>query len=903
MNKKNKRLILSLLIFGTILIGIGFSYAFFSFRQKTNGIELTMGDLYFKAEIDTNSVTIGNMFPMTLEDDPYTNGDYVDFSLISNIPNDTMYATVKLIEGEDYPGKVRIDDEFLHFSLKDLDNNTFIFEDKLCGLNGDIIFDTQIEPSTNPSDSTVTRNYRLYVWVGDEVIISDTDPKANYKSSNNGKSYLNKFSDLFCSFGFEIEGAAYQLLPDTTELSNIDNLNVYFGTNSSSPDYSKVKKVIFAKTTDEYVSEYEAETYDGKKVIVSATDSEVPIYVYVRYVNNDENNREIVFFSDNVIKMPSNMSNLFESYTNLTTVDFSNSDWSAVTNLSFAFYETKIESLILPHINNLINASYLFNNCLSLKYVDFSNVDKMKNIDLSYAFNNCLALEEVVFGHIKYESTSGANFTLTFRNCSSLKSIDLSKFDFSNGVNFNSTFYNCFMLQKLILPNNHIECTNVSEFLYGCDSLKKIDLSDFSYTGIVEFSNMFKNCRSLEYLDLSGFHNTKPNTNISDMFNGCTELKEVTGFVVDSARDASNLFKNCTSLKSVDLSRINFSSLTSFNNAFYGCSSLEYLDLSNFNPTNTISMDYTFSECTSLKGIGFGNNNIHVSNMCQLFYHCSSLLGIDATVFDTTNCTNFTNIFCGCSSLIELDLSTWTYDLASPSTMFSSNNSLIKLIAPGIKHFGNFPKKLEYLDLSGINIIGNLTFPKSLKKLIMKNAIVSGSIDFNLSSDNYSTSQIRYVDFTGSIFTYGFSASGILFSFSGYTNLETVILKNVELSNTIYLKNLFKNCTSLNRVDFSGFNVPYLSDMESMFEGCTSLTKIDMTWFGCTGLYNFNYMFKNCTSLTTIYSNLDWSSHSGNCNEMFTNCFNLEGGTGYHYQTGYDQAWYTTPNHYFTAKG
>ena len=42
MNKKNKRLILSLLIFGTILIGIGFSYAFFTYRNRVVSVEMTI---------------------------------------------------------------------------------------------------------------------------------------------------------------------------------------------------------------------------------------------------------------------------------------------------------------------------------------------------------------------------------------------------------------------------------------------------------------------------------------------------------------------------------------------------------------------------------------------------------------------------------------------------------------------------------------------------------------------------------------------------------------------------------------------------------------------------------------------------------------------------------------------
>ena len=68
-------------------------------------------------------------------------------------------------------------------------------------------------------------------------------------------------------------------------------------------------------------------------------------------------------------------------------------------------------------------------------------------------------------------------------------------------------------------------------------------------------------------------------------------------------------------------------------NMFKGCSSLKSIDLSSFNTTN-------------------------VNNMARMFSHCSSLESIDLSSFNTTNANNVKDMswmFWGCSSLKSID--------------------------------------------------------------------------------------------------------------------------------------------------------------------------------------------------------------------------------------------------------
>ena len=61
---------------------------------------------------------------------------------------------------------------------------------------------------------------------------------------------------------------------------------------------------------------------------------------------------------------------------------------------------------------------------------------------------------------------------------------------------------------------------------------------------------------------------------------------------------------------------------------FRDCSSLISIDLSSFNTTNVNNMSSMFDGCSSLTSIdlsSFNTTNVNVNNMANMFYECSSL--------------------------------------------------------------------------------------------------------------------------------------------------------------------------------------------------------------------------------------------------------------------------------------
>ena len=138
---------------------------------------------------------------------------------------------------------------------------------------------------------------------------------------------------------------------------------------------------------------------------------------------------------------------------------------------------------------------------------------------------------------------------------------------------------------------------------------------------------MFKNCRSLKTIDLSSFKANKINSMIY-MFDGCYSLESIdlSSFNTTNVRDMSGMFFSCKSLKSIDLSSFNTTNVRDMRIMFCGCSSLKSIDLSSFNTTKANYMNGMFSGCSSLKSIDLSSfNTNNVKNMEDMLDQCISL--------------------------------------------------------------------------------------------------------------------------------------------------------------------------------------------------------------------------------------------------------------------------------------
>lgn len=202
------------------------------------------------------------------------------------------------------------------------------------------------------------------------------------------------------------------------------------------------------------------------------------------------------------------------------------------------------------------------------------------------------------------------------------------------------------------------DCTTLFR---NCKSLREIDLSELDTTGVVSMAGMFAGCSSLKEIDISGFEMADV-TDMQAMFSDCSDLKTVTFGDLSTRKvtDMTALFQNCRSLRSVSLGGLDASHITSMNQMFAGCSSLENLDLQDFHPGDLHSMRRTFADCSALKWIRFGSIDTgKVTTMEGCFSGCSSLSQLDLSAFATGSLVVAGEMFAGCSGISTLDLSTF----------------------------------------------------------------------------------------------------------------------------------------------------------------------------------------------------------------------------------------------------
>ena len=104
------------------------------------------------------------------------------------------------------------------------------------------------------------------------------------------------------------------------------------------------------------------------------------------------------------IQSCTDLTNMFNSCGNLTSLDLSWLDTSNVTKMTSLFYYcTKLTTLNVSNWNtsNVTGMDYMLNNCSKLTSLDLSNWDTSKVTTMNSMFNGCSAMK-YVFGEIDF---------------------------------------------------------------------------------------------------------------------------------------------------------------------------------------------------------------------------------------------------------------------------------------------------------------------------------------------------------------------------------------------------------------------------------------------------------------------------------------------------------------------
>ena len=210
---------------------------------------------------------------------------------------------------------------------------------------------------------------------------------------------------------------------------------------------------------------------------------------------------------------------------------------------------------------------------------------------------------------------------------------------------------------------NTSNVTNMSTMFQSCTNLTTIP--QLNTSKVTNMNNMFRGCASLTTIPLL---NTSSVTNISSMFEDCTSLTTIPALDTSGVINMSRMFYGCTNLASIP--SLNTSSATNMTDMFTGCTSLTTIPA--LDTSKVTNMNGTFQSCTSLTTIPALDTG-SVIDMYSMFSGCTSLANIPQ--LDTSDVTDMGHMFQGCTSLTDISLLD-TSKVTNMEYMFSNCGNL-----------------------------------------------------------------------------------------------------------------------------------------------------------------------------------------------------------------------------------
>ncbi len=255
MNSKKKKILIITLVL-VLLIGIvGITYAVFSYSQTGLNQELVTGDIYMHYK-ESNTLTLENALPSST----YDPNNYFEFQIVGKNTNTKydIYYDINLNRGLVPTGKLeanRILDKFLKFRLVEVVGNTE--QEKFTNRSYSDLSSAKriyVETINKNTTSEITKTYRLYMWISNDVVIGNTE--------NPDKDYdISTWNNLFGSIRVSVTGDFTEKVVTTddscfeTVLSKVYTLNP----NMTSQDFQYC--VNYATSTLGISSNAEAEAF------------------------------------------------------------------------------------------------------------------------------------------------------------------------------------------------------------------------------------------------------------------------------------------------------------------------------------------------------------------------------------------------------------------------------------------------------------------------------------------------------------------------------------------------------------------------------------------------------------------------------------------------------------------
>ena len=574
------------------------------------------------------------------------------------------------------------------------------------------------------------------------------------------------------------------------------------------------------------------------------------------------------------------MYSMFDGCIELPSIDVSNFNTAKVTEMGCMFeYCDKLTSLNLRSFNtaNVKSMSYMFDGCDHLVNIYVGSGWSTAAVTTSSnMFYGCTSIKgekgttynashvDKAYAHVDggtsnpgylsetmpYAVYTSSNTTLTFyydkyRDSRSGIKYDLNSGDDSPG--WNKDLY-CTNVTKVVFNSSFGNARPTTTVNWFSDMPHLVTITGMNYLNTSEVTNMrgmFRYCSDLPSLDVSRF-NTSLVTNMCDMFENCHTLTNLnlSNFNTSAVTDMSNMFHGCNNMASLDLSSFNTANVTDMSGMFAYCNGLASLDLSNFNTSQVTNMSEMFSNCQGLTSLNLNNfNTAMVTNMSEMFFLCNKLPKLYLSSFNTSKVTNMYNMFNSCSRLTSILVgSGWSTAAVTSSTGMFSGCIRIKGEKGTTYDVNHLDKAYAHID-GGSSNPGYLSGSEAYAVYTPSNTTLAFYFDKYRSTRTGMTYDLNSETCFPDWYSDGTceSVTRVVFSSSFANALPE------STSGWFWEMDNLQTITGLRYL-----NTSQVTDMEYMFADCSSLTSLDLSNFNTQRVEDMSSMFYNCSSLKSL---------------------------------------------------
>lgn len=236
--------------------------------------------------------------------------------------------------------------------------------------------------------------------------------------------------------------------------------------------------------------------------------------------------------------------------------DYEIKAWYNAADQSVYYYAPVAVTYLNP------NSRGMFQWFTKIESLDFSNIDTSEVNKMHAMFYWMQNLKTINFGN--FNTSNVTDMTAMFGCTFSLTELDLSSFDTSNVTQMSYMFHGTYV-QKLDLSNfNTSNVVNMYSMFEATSRLKEIKFgSNFNTEKVINMGRMFASMPVLAKLNLSNF-NTSNVTNMAHMFGGMSAIENLslTSFDTSNVTTMNGMFSSMPSLKILDISTFNTQNVT-----------------------------------------------------------------------------------------------------------------------------------------------------------------------------------------------------------------------------------------------------------------------------------------------------------------------------------------------------